>query len=302
MVGRHTDNWMICIIAAEAAPDHVLPALFDRYGQMADWLSPGRALDIGPISDAQIAAQRADIASTLAGHPIDHFCIPVTGRRKKLLATDMDSTVITIECIDELADLVGKKHEIATITARAMAGELNFEQSLIERVASLAGVSTFDVAAICQTRVDFMPGARELVATMNAHGAKCTLLSGGFKLFTSFVAQSLGFDSDYANELEVSGGRLTGAVIEPIFGPQAKQETLTRLAKEFSLNIADTIAVGDGANDRDMLKAAGLGVAFRAKAPVRRVADIRINHTDLRSVLYAQGYNDTDIARATDRC
>jgi phosphoserine phosphatase len=218
------------------------------------------------------------------------------GRRKGLLVADMDSTIVTTETLDEIAAFAGLKEKISAITARAMNGELDFREALVARVAMLEGL---DVSALDATWAEtpIMPGAAELVATMRAHGALCCLASGGFTFFTGRVAAKLGFHEHVSNTLLVEDGKLTGRVAEPIFGRDGKLATLTRLAGTRGLPMAATLAVGDGANDLDMIRAAGLGVAFRAKPSVAAAARAKVEHGDLTALLFAQGYRRAEFTR-----
>jgi phosphoserine phosphatase len=229
------------------------------------------------------------IRAALQGAAVDAIVAPREGRRKRLLIADMDSTIVTSETLDELADFAGLKDRIAAITARAMNGELDFKAALRERVAMLKGLP---IAALEQTwhRVQLTPGAGELVATMRAHGAMTALVSGGFTFFTGRVAALVGFDLHRSNVLMDDGAALTGAVAEPILDRHAKVATLQELAAGERLPLSATLAVGDGANDLDMLAKAGLGVAFRAKPIVAAAARTRVDHADLRALLFAQGY------------
>ena len=235
------------------------------------------------------------IPTEFSGLGIDVFVLPATNRRKRLLVADMDSTLITIECVDELADLIGKKSEVAAITELAMAGVLDFESALRQRVSLLEGVPETAADQVISERLRLMPGAIELAATMRAHGARTAVVSGGFTLFTTHVARMLGLDFQSANRLEIIDGRLTGRLSGPIIGPRAKLETLEELTTRYDLSPGDTLAVGDGANDRDMIAAAGLGVAYRARPVVEAVADVAVRHGDLRTLLYIQGYADDEI-------
>jgi phosphoserine phosphatase len=241
-----------------------------------------RGLDLRAI-ETRLRKAREDL-------PIDIVVQPLGFRRKKLLLADMDSTMIGQECIDELADFAGLKAHVAEITERAMRGEIEFEPALRERVALLKGLPVSVVDEVLKTHIKPTPGGRELVATMRAHGAYTCLISGGFTLFTSAIAKMLGFDEHRANELIVEDGKLTGEVKEPILGRAAKLATLIELTESFDLDDIDTLVVGDGANDLDMIKAAGLGVAYRAKPSVAAAAAARIDHGDLTALLYAQGY------------
>lgn len=226
---------------------------------------------------------------------LDVFVQPAVGRRKRLLLADMDSTLIGQECIDELADFVGLKPQVAAITERAMRGEIAFEPALRARVALLAGLPAAAVETVLAERITLTPGARTLVATMRAHGAFCALVSGGFTVFTAPLARTLGMDEDRGNVLLVEAGVFTGAVAEPILGRAAKYDALQELAGRLGLRTSETMAVGDGANDLAMLEAAGLGVAFRAKPAVAAAAAARVDFGDLTALLYAQGYPATDI-------
>jgi phosphoserine phosphatase len=222
--------------------------------------------------------------------PYDAVVQPLAQRKRRLLICDMDSTMITIECIDEQADFVGKKAQVAVITDRAMNGELDFEAALTERVALLRGLPEATLQECYDERVKPMPGAKELVATMQAGGAHGVLVSGGFTFFTSRVRQALGLHEDYSNQLEIIDGRLTGKVIPPILGKEAKLAKLKETCATMGIDPSQALAVGDGANDLPMLMAAGLGVAYHAKPVVRAQARARITHCDLRALLYAQGY------------
>ncbi|MBR0674577.1 phosphoserine phosphatase SerB [Roseomonas alkaliterrae] len=260
----------------------------------AEWLAPEEAADL-PF--ARLAAEQADAAAraALPGAAIDVIAQRSAGRRKRLLIADMDSTIVTTETLDELAAQAGIKDRIAAITRRAMNGELDFEGALRERVGMLAGLP---VEAMQRTweETELMPGARELVATMRAHGARCALVSGGFTFFTGRVAALVGFHEHHSNTLLEADGRLTGHVAEPILGRNAKLATLKRLAAEEGIGLDATLAVGDGGNDLDMIKAAGLGVAFRAKPVVAAAARARVDHADLRALLFAQGYRADEFA------
>jgi phosphoserine phosphatase len=248
-----------------------------------DWLAPGIACEIAFEGKAK----------TLSFPGVDAVILPTANRRKRLLVADMESTMIENEMLDELADFLGLREKIASITARAMNGELDFGAALNERVGLLAGlpVGKLDEAA---TRIRYMPGGATVVATMKKHGATCALVSGGFTHFTSMVKKALGFDVEAANVLKHDGKTLAGAVELPILGKEAKLAMLDRLCQERSLPVADTIAVGDGANDLPMLKAAGLGVAFHAKPVVAAEVAARIDHGDLTALLYLQGYRQSD--------
>jgi phosphoserine phosphatase len=215
-------------------------------------------------------------------------------RRKRLFLADMDSTMITQECIDELADIVGLKQHVSSITERAMRGEIAFEPALRERVALLKGLSVAVIEDLIRDRLTLTPGGATLVRTMRAHGAHTCLVSGGFTLFTGPIGRRIGFDEDRSNRLSVADGHLTGTVEEPIIGKAAKRDTLVELRARLGIGPVETLAVGDGANDLAMLSEAGLGVAYHAKPTVAQVAHVRIDHGDLTALLYLQGYGASE--------
>jgi len=254
------------------------------------WLFDEVAVDIPFESDEDVHAIAERLRAARGDFPIDIVVQPQAFRRKKLLLADMDSTMIGQECIDELADYAGLKAHVAGITERAMRGEIEFEPALRERVALLKGLPVSVADEVLKQRITPTPGGRELIATMRAHGAYTCLISGGFTLFTNAVAAMLGFNENRANELIVRDGQLTGEVKEPILGRAAKLATLVELTESFDLDDIDTLAVGDGANDLDMIQHAGLGVAYHAKPTVAAAAAARIDHGDLTALLYAQGY------------
>ena len=219
---------------------------------------------------------------------------PLAGRRKRLLIADMDSTLIGQECVDELAAFAGVSERVAAITERAMRGEVAFAPALRERVTLLAGLPETVIGEVLKERITLNRGARTLVQTMRANGAYIAIVSGGFRQFTGAIRERLGADEDRANVLVIEGGKLTGKVIEPILGQDAKLDALKAIAAAKGLTLDDTLAVGDGANDLPMLQAAGLGVAYRAKPKVAAGADARVEHSDLSTLLYAQGFARKD--------
>lgn len=243
----------------------------------------------GAPCDAAALTER--LRTALDGEPIDLAVLPADShRRKRLFLADMDSTMIEQECIDELAGTLGLKEHVAAITERAMRGEIAFEPALRERVALLKDIPVGVVDGLIADTLTLTPGGRTLVRTMAAHGAHTCLISGGFTLFTGPIAGKLGFAEHRANRLAVTDGKLTGAVEDPIVGKAEKRAALIELRDRSGLAHAETIAVGDGANDLDMLGEAGLGVAFRAKPAVAAAAQVRVEQGDLTALLYLQGY------------
>ncbi|MBL4836541.1 MAG: phosphoserine phosphatase SerB [Kordiimonadaceae bacterium] len=242
------------------------------------------------VEDA--AAKVTDTLNAVEG--LDWALQPAEGRKKKLLLADMDSTMIPVECVDELADFVGLKEKVSAITEAAMRGELNFESALTERVALLEGLTQAQLADCYKDRISLMAGAKTLIHTMKANGAYTALVSGGFTYFTTQVARAIGFDMDRANILEMENDALTGKVAMPICGANTKLETLKALAAERGLSRNDILAVGDGANDIPMIEAAGLGVAYHAKPKTQASASAAVRYGDLTSLLYFQGYKDSD--------
>jgi phosphoserine phosphatase len=248
-------------------------------------LSPGEAVDIASSAAPDMAAVRA----ALEDAAIDAFAVPATGRRAQVLVADMDSTIVTTETLDEIAAYAGIKDRIAAITARSMNGELDFREALRERVAMLAGLDLSALEATWQS-TKLNPGAQELVRTMRANGATTALVSGGFTFFTSRVAALCGFELHRANTLLDDGKVLTGEVGEPILDRDAKLAELNRLVTLRGLTPAASLAIGDGANDLAMIRAAGLGIAYHARPVVAAEARLQIRHGDLRAALFVQGY------------
>lgn len=259
-----------------------------------DWLAPSVAADIFFLDAADaLFARRASVHAAHDCYALDVIVQPVAGRRKQLLVSDMDSTMIEQECIDELAASVGLGARISAITERAMQGELVFEEALKERVKLLAGVGLSKIESLL-SKITLMPGARTLVQTMRRHGARAAMVTGGFTQFTEPVAARIGFDETFGNRLEIVDGRLSGAVLPPIQGRAGKRAALVDMRARLGLSREATLAVGDGANDLDMLGEAGLGVAYHAKPKVAEAAHARIDHADLTALLYAQGYRRED--------
>ncbi len=276
--------------AAQAGVDLVNAALAGARARVKEprLLGPG-AYDLS-VEALALAPVRIAVANALEGLPVDACVQHWNGRRKRLLIADMDSTIIGCECIDELADFAGVKDKVSEITERAMRGELDFESALRERVAMLKGLSV-DVLQRCyDERVELNLGARTLVRTMAAHGARAFLVSGGFSFFTSRVAEAAGFHANRANTLIEANGLLTGEVGRPILGREAKLAALREETSALGVTPAEALAVGDGANDLAMINEAGLGVAYRAKPIVAAEADAKVDHSDLTALLHFQGY------------
>jgi phosphoserine phosphatase len=259
------------------------------------WLDQNVAADLFFSGDENgLSMARDRLRAELAEAAVDIIVQRTTGRRKKLLLADMDSTLIGQECIDELAERVGIGARVAAITERAMRGEIEFEPALRERVALLAGLQETIIAEVLQTAIAVTPGGRTLVQTMRGAGAYTAIVSGGFTQFTSAIAEKLGFHEHRANRLLVENGVLSGRVGEPILGRDAKLATLRELRAQLGIAVQETMAVGDGANDLAMLGEAGLGVAYRAKPAVAAAAGARIDHGDLTALLYAQGFERSE--------
>jgi phosphoserine phosphatase len=281
---------LILTVVAQREATSLTPAMLNQIrnavrGAPPVVLSPGEAADI-PLT---VALDQTALRAAIEGKPIDAIVTKARGRRKALLIADMDSTIIQGETLDELAVFAGIGAKIAAITKRAMNGELDFKAALRERVAMLKGL---DLGALEKTwrQVRLTPGARELVATMRAHGALTALVSGGFSFFTGKVAEQLRFDLHRSNILMDDGSALTGQVAEPILDRDSKLAALKELAEQRGVKLHATLAVGDGANDLDMICAAGLGVAFHAKPIVAKEARAKVDHADLRALLFAQGF------------
>jgi phosphoserine phosphatase len=248
-------------------------------------LIDGRALDFFFEGDPAKARQHLENM----GNEVDIAVQPQANRLKKLLISDMDSTMITVECIDELADYAGIKPQIAAITERAMLGELDFEEALRGRVALLEGLKTAAIQQCLDERVKIMPGAEMLVRTMAQKGASTILVSGGFTKFAKPVAQAIGFESFHANILGEGNGLLTGSLDGPIVDSTRKDELLQSSALASGVPLELSMAVGDGANDIPMLQRAGLGIAYHAKPKAAQAADVAIRYNDLTALLYIQG-------------
>ena len=290
---------LVATLVANPSNPVLTPKIAERAAEAVNasglyWLADGIACDIALRDGTDAPAAEADILAVISGAPIGLVIQEQESRRKKLLIADMDSTMIGQECIDELAAEVGLKEKVAAITARAMNGEIAFEPALRERVALLKGLPISVVDEVIAKRITLTPGGPELIATMKSKGHYTALVSGGFTVFTSRIAATLGFDENRANMLLEDGGILSGFVAEPILGKQAKVDALNEISAQLGISPDDAIAVGDGANDLGMLHVAGAGVALHAKPAVAAEAQMRINHGDLTALLYIQGYRKTD--------
>ena len=287
--------------AAQEQVERILPGLSANVAGRR-LLGPG-ALDLAveaflTLTDAEIVkAVREQVDVALQGLAVDFAVQPAEGRRKALFIADMDSTIISCECLDELADFAGVKAEVAAITERAMRGEIGFEGALRERVAMLKGLDQGALQRCYDERVRLNPGAWTLVQTLRANGVRCVLVSGGFTFFTARVAELAGFHADRANRFVMVGEALAGAVEEPILGREAKLAALREESARLRVQPSAAIAIGDGANDLAMIEEAGLGVAYRAKPVVAAQADVRIDHADLTALLYFQGYASENFAK-----
>ncbi|MBJ6986590.1 MULTISPECIES: phosphoserine phosphatase SerB [unclassified Devosia] len=288
---------VLSLIANPADPDFdtkLAQAVVAEIGGELNWLNNGIACDIiEPKAENALALAR-EIIGTRA---VDVNLVPTYGRRKQLLVADMDSTMIQQECIDELAAALNLKDKVAEITERAMRGELDFEQALDTRVALLKGLDRAAMDEVRRGSITLMPGGRTLIQTMKAYGAYTSLVSGGFTFFADYFGKRIGFDEAIANVLEFDGDNLTGTVSKPIVDKTTKRTRLETLAQEKGLSLSQTMAVGDGANDLDMIAIAGMGVALHAKPVVAAAAGYRIDHSDLTALLYLQGYDDEELVR-----
>ena len=266
----------------------------DKYAKLlqvtsVNWLNKNVALDL--FCDNKI---EDNLLTLLENEPFDFAFQHINNRRKKLLVADMDSTIIQVECIDELADFLGIKDKVSHITEAAMRGELDFKEALKERVALLAGLKVDDLETVFNERVKLTPGAITLVKTMNANGANTILVSGGFTYFTEKVSKITGFKVNRANTLMHENGVLTGKVGEPIVDSNTKINSLREFQEKAALKESEIIAVGDGANDIPMLEGAGIGVGFKPFPTAAKAADVVLNHGDLTALLYIQGYSIGD--------
>ncbi len=259
------------------------------------WLSQHKAVDI-PITTCLNRGQIEDLWDALTPDRIDVFCSAEIERKKKLILADMDSTIVTTETLDELAGHAGIKDKIAAITARAMNGELNFEDALRERVGLLKGLPASTLKTTL-AETELCAGAETLIRTMRANGAVCILVSGGFTFFTSAIAGKVGFTQHHGNTLNMDGDRLAGTVADPILDKTAKLNYLYHYRRHLQLADDQTMAVGDGANDMPMLQEAGLGMAYRPKGILKENMHNCVFYADLTALLYAQGYTEAQFVK-----
>jgi phosphoserine phosphatase len=282
---------------AHPAVQQVEQTLLDEVGIRAErhWRHEGRVCELWYDREPPKFLRRL-----IGKVEADIFTLDSGSREKKLFLSDMDSTIIQQECIDEIAHELGLRDEVAAITERAMRGDLVFEDSLRERVKLLTGLEASKLQEVFEKRITFSPGAKELIQALREHGVECVLVSGGFTFFTEKVATALGFHQHFANDLVIEDGRLTGDVAEPVFGPSGKEEVLTQLVEEMRIDYDEVLAIGDGANDVPMLVKAGLGVAYHAKPAVRDMVPAQINLNDLSILLDVLGLDDEAAATLSE--
>jgi phosphoserine phosphatase len=281
------------LVATLVAPHPIISAAIVAQAANVLSASASKIMGAGMAADiffqGEVQATRAKLLRMFDRYPIDVIVQPVATRAKKLLVADMDSTMITIECIDELADFVGKKAEVSAVTEAAMRGELDFVAALDARVALLKGLPVATLQLCYDERVRYSPGAKTLISTLDAHGVRTVLVSGGFTFFTCRVRAALGFSIDISNTLDIDGDMLAGTVSRPIVDAAIKRATLIDQCAQLGIAPEQAIAIGDGANDIPMIEAAGLGIAYRAKPKTEAAANAALNHADLTALLYAMG-------------
>ena len=263
-------------------------------------LSPGKAYEWVLRTNKYDPKLKKILSDFQRNHEIDcNFITSITKRKKKLLVADMDSTIIKEESLDELARQIGKEKEVSYITNEAMNGRIEFKKALIKRVSILKGKST-DIFEALKQSININDGAKELVKTMNMNGSITVLVSGGFTFLTEYIKELLDFKYTHANSLEIIQNEflkyeITGKIKKPIIDKKAKLEYLNKYIKKYKLKNNDTICVGDGANDIEMIKNAGIGVSYYGKTALNKAANIHFNHTNLLGLLYVQGYSDNEI-------
>ena len=285
----------VLTLVAPSSPqlsEAILNTIFEEFRQLKinpqlNWLSENEACDLY-FSGMDCDAVDKLVRKKINGLSIDLAVQPAENRTKKILIANMDSTIITTESLDEIADFFGLKEEISTITAEAMNGKIPFERALIERVAMLKGFSDKCIAEII-ANFSYSKGAKVLVKTMNKNGSLTALVSGGFRQFTNHVRDALGFTLDFGNELEIKEGKFTGRIVGDVLTGSVKKQIMDLLMDQHRLSYSEVLAVGDGANDIPMLLAAGLGVGYRAKSIVAEKVRFNISHAGLEALLFFQG-------------
>lgn len=276
---------------------HIIEHYNLKYSSKIIWLDKNKAAEVSISANAQ-SALISHLREILEEDRIDFFVTKNEKRQKKLLLADMDSTIAAGETLDDLASYAGIKDQVSEITARAMNGELDFQDALRERVGLLAGLKTTALSATLD-ETGLNPGAEIFVQTMRKSGAACVLVSGGFSFFTQAIADRCGFGFNHGNTLDIDDDALTGKVVEPILDKFAKVELLQHYMEDFSLTADDCLTIGDGANDLPMLKMAGLGIGYKPKETVKDDIANCILYGDLTTALYAQGLSSQHFENPT---
>ncbi len=278
-------NLIAVLTASDGVSDAVANAVREAVSGGAVKRLSNRAVEC--VAPGASVSMLEELRAKFPGFDIN--LVAAENRQKKLLIADMDSTIIPVECIDELADYAGVKAEVSAITERAMAGELDFEGALTARVALLKDMPVSVLQTCYDERIHLNPGAADMVAAMSSNGAFTALVSGGFTFFSQRVGAAAAFAFNTANVLLEDKGHLTGEVAQPILGRASKLDALNRFCARRDLRPADCLTVGDGANDLAMIEAAGLGVAFKAKPALKSAANAVLDHSDLTALLALQG-------------
>ena len=275
--------------------DRILSSVFKVFDKENDikWLMPKVALE---FEVSKYPEHFKKVWEDLQSLQIDLAIQNSTGRKKRVLIADMDSTIIHQECIDELASEYGVGQAVSKITKKSMNGEITFEDSLRQRVSLLKGMKAQLIKKVLRKRITYASGANALVKTMKFNGCYTAIVSGGFTDFSKIIGERLGFDENIANELLLDNGTLNGFVKEPILGKSSKVLAMKNISTKLGIEYRDFLAVGDGANDIEMLKLAGLGVALHAKKVVKEAIDVKINFGDLTSLLFLQGYSANEFS------